>query len=488
MGKRWAFLDDVRSYFGGREDTVAPVPAQRLRLSGKRLRIPIQGNPVFEVDMGKQRLQIYPDLAADPRLRAFPPDFLLFDPERYLSGISPALRLKAGNNLAIDRNAEDQQHLFTHPREAFRRHLSVRHEGNALIFKDPISELGTYVSLLGDVRNHPEPLRRRERALERVIEIFGGPLERLSQDEGLETLRAVNRALREDPYRRKDAEGNPGGVVELPPEPTPIIVGDLHARLDNLLKILSENAFLEALERGEAILIFLGDAVHEEAGDQLGDMDNSLLMMDLIFKLKISHPNRVVFLIGNHDSFSPDVMKGGVPQGLLWERRVTELRGTEYAMELALFYQQSPLVILSRDFIACHAGPTRIKVSKDMLVNVRQFPGLVHELTWTRLKTPGFPAGYTRGDVRRFRKSVGVEKDTPFIVGHYPVSCDRTVWPHVGEVDNHHIVYSAKPDEVGLFTRIDGEMVPLVYPSEPLLGWVNERARTPKASRPAPPR
>jgi hypothetical protein len=58
----------------------------------------------------------------------------------------------------------------------------------------------------------------------------------------------------------------------------------------------------------------------------------------------------------------------------------------------------------------------------------------------------------------------------------------------VGEVDNHHIVYSAKPDEVGLFTRIDGEMVPLVYPSEPLLGWVNERARTPKASRPAPPR
>lgn len=33
------------------------------------------------------------------------------------------------------------------------------------------------------------------------------------------------------------------------------------------------------------------------------------------------------------------------------------------------------------------------------------------------------------------------------------------------------------PDDVGLFTRIDGEVVPLVYPAEPLLGWVNERAR-----------
>lgn len=478
MRKNRAFLDSVRSYFGGGEDTVTPEPAQRLRLSGKGLRIPIRGNPVFEVLMGKQRLQIHPDLAVDPRRRISPPDLLLFDPERYLSGISVALRLKAGQTLAIDRNAEDQQHLFTHPREAFRRHLSIRHEGNALVFRDPISELGTYVSLLGDAQDHPEPLRRRERALERIIEIFGGPLERLARDEALETLRAVNRMLREDPCRDKDAEGNPGGVVALPPDPAPIIVGDLHARLDNLLKVLSENAFLQTLERGEAILILLGDAVHEEAGDRLGHMDDSLLMMDLILKLKLAYRDRVVFLIGNHDSFSPDVMKAGVPQGLLWERRVTEARGRDYALELALFYQQSPLVILSRDFIACHAGPPRSKVTRDMLVNVRQFPGLVHELTWTRLKTPGFPAGYTRGDVRRFRKSLGVEKDTPFIVGHYPLTCDRTVWPHVGEIENHHIVYSAKPDEVGVFTRIDGEIVPLVYPAEPLLGWVNERART----------
>jgi hypothetical protein len=214
MEKWWVFLDGVRSYFGGGEDTVAPVPAHKLRLSGKGLQIPIHGNPVFEVEMGKQRLQVYPELAVDPRFRSSPPDFLLFDPARYLSGISPVLRLKAGNTLTVDRNAEDQQHLFTHPREAFRRHLSVRHAGDALIFKDPISELGTYVSLLGDVEAFPEPLHRRERALDRVVEIFGGPLEALPRDEALETLRAVNRASQEAPYRRKDTEGNPGGVVE----------------------------------------------------------------------------------------------------------------------------------------------------------------------------------------------------------------------------------------------------------------------------------
>jgi len=38
---------------------------------------------------------------------------------------------------------------------------------------------------------------------------------------------------------------------------TPIVVGDLHAQLDNLLKILSENSFLDCLERGDAALILL---------------------------------------------------------------------------------------------------------------------------------------------------------------------------------------------------------------------------------------
>lgn len=114
--------------------------------------------------------------------------------------------------------------------------------------------------------------------MDRVIEISGGPLEALPRDEALEALRAVNRSLQDEPYRRKDAVGNPGGVVELPSGPTPILVGDLHARLDNLLKILSENTFLEALDDSEAMLIFLGDAVHEEGGDRLGEMDDSLCL------------------------------------------------------------------------------------------------------------------------------------------------------------------------------------------------------------------
>lgn len=62
------------------------------------------------------------------------------------------------------------------------------------------------------------------------------------------------------------------------------------------------------------------------------------------------------------------------------------------------------------------------------------------------------------------------------IVAHHPVSDDDTVWLNARRIPNHHVVFSAKPDQIGLMTRIGGEMVPHVYPAEALLGWVNARA------------
>ena len=458
------------SFFSSAVDTVLPEAGDRIRLSGKRTRIPFTGLP-YEVEMGQQRLQIHPEPTAVPR--DGPPAFLVFDPERYFSGIGHFLRLEPGQKLAIDYREAYQRQVFGNPREAFRRHLQINHGGDALVFRDPISELGTYVSVLHAERDVERLNTRRRRALRRMTEILGRPIQALARDQALATLREVNLAVRAEPFRRKDWEGNPGALLELPANVTPILIGDLHAQVDNLLKILSEPAYLEALERGESAMIFLGDAVHPELPGELERMDTSLLIMDLIFKLKLWFPSQVFFLVGNHDSFSMDVMKAGVPQSLLWDKWVCESRGEEYRDELAVFYQQAPLVALSEDFCACHAGPPRAKVSRDILVNARQSPNLVHELTWTRVKTPGFPAGYIRGDVRRFRKSLGLEEDAPFIVGHYPFSNDGTVWLNVAQIPHHHILYSARPDQLAVFTRIEGDMVPQIYPSEPIMDWIN---------------
>jgi hypothetical protein len=466
---------NIRDYFDPGPETVTLDQSQKLRLSGRELRIPLSGYQEYRIEMGKQMLILSPDPGVAAANNKSPCDFILFDPQRRHSGVAHFQRLSPGSTLAIDSNIEYQEHLFSSPRDAFRRKFSVAHSGDSLIFRDPISELGTYVSLAGDSREIPVTTAQRRSALMRVLEIFGGPLEPLPAPEASATLKQVNALLMNEVGHQKDALGNPGGILELEDNITPILVGDLHARLDNLLTILSENAILEGMEKGTTALIILGDAVHPEEPGCLEDMESSLLMMDLIFRMKLRFPDNVFYTIGNHDSFLHEIMKRGVPQGLLWEKHVLSSRGEEYKAELELFYQQSPLLVISRDFIACHAGPARRKVSRQILIDAHQFPDMVHDMTWSRVRTTAFPAGYTRSDVRQFRKGLDVGKDTPFIVGHHPCSIDETLWLNVGQINQHHVVISSRPGRVGTFIGIDGKMVPQIYPVEALTTWLNEQ-------------
>jgi len=473
-----SLLQNIRSFFKPAHETVIPEKSRKIRLSGKLLRFPVSGYPEYKIEMGKQTLLLCPDPGLGDQTAEAPCDFILFDPDRYFSGISHCLRLSPGDTLVIDSKIEYQEHVFSFPREAFRRHLSIAHHGDALDFKDPISELGTYVSLIDDSPENSSITRRRKAALNKITEIYGGPLEPLPVDKATETLMQANALLRHETGRHEDSLGNPGCLLELPDHITPILVGDLHARVDNLLTVLSENAFLECLERGTAGLILLGDAVHEEPPGQLDEMDSSLLMMDVILSLKITYPGQVFFIVGNHDSFDHEVMKRGIPQGLLWDKYVSATRGEKYREQLQLFYQLSPLAVLTPDFIACHAGPTRRKISRQTLIDAHQFPDIVHDLTWNRIKTPAFPAGYTRSDVRQFRKGLEVDGEAPFIVGHYPLTKDDTLWLNACQINQHHILISSRSDRIAIITRIDGKLVPQFYPTEPLVDWLNRQAAT----------
>ena len=84
----------------------------------------------------------------------------------------------------------------------------------------------------------------------------------LPNEEALSLIREVNLILEDEAHRPKDTQGRPGGVVHLPDESTVIMLGDLHAKPDNLLTMLSQNSYLEALEDGTAFLVLIGDAVH----------------------------------------------------------------------------------------------------------------------------------------------------------------------------------------------------------------------------------
>ncbi|MBI4549890.1 MAG: hypothetical protein HY714_03075, partial [Candidatus Omnitrophica bacterium] len=67
-----------------------------------------------------------------------------------------------------------------------------------------------------------------------------------------------------------------GVTLNLPADKEVVLIGDLHASLDNLLKILENENTLERILKGEVVLVILGDAVHSEKRDQLAQMDTSV--------------------------------------------------------------------------------------------------------------------------------------------------------------------------------------------------------------------
>ena len=79
MMKR-SIWQNICGYFQPGQETVNFDHPQRLRLSGKKLRIPLNGYPVYRIEMGKQTLILSPDLGVVASDNESPCDFILFDP------------------------------------------------------------------------------------------------------------------------------------------------------------------------------------------------------------------------------------------------------------------------------------------------------------------------------------------------------------------------------------------------------------------------
>lgn len=437
---------------------------EAFRLVDDSIRVPFEGFPM-ELVLGEngKRLHLYPEYPlVDGAKQTGPTSFLVEDPEHDGEGVGGFLRLEPEQELVLGRHDAKQLALFRYSNEVKQRHLRLIHDGDAVIFKDKTS-VGTCISPMLN-----EEKTQRLAHMHRLSEIFPGGLEPLPPDEALVLIDEAIALMEQEPHRPLDSRGMPGGLIELPAGPTPVIVADLHAQIDNLLVILSHNGFLSGMERGEVCLIVIGDAVHSESDDLLGDMDDSMLMMDMIFRLKLRFPQNFFFIRGNHDSFSEEVSKAGVPQGQLWKRALRNMRGKAYRKAMQRYYDLLPYVVVSPDFIATHAAPTRTKITREMLIDIHRYPGLIPELVNNRMQRPNRPGGYTKGDVRRFRKALKMPDEAPLIVGHTPMDQEQTYWLNVGGTENHHILFSANEKWVGVFTRIGDQMWPLRYPTERL--------------------
>jgi len=443
-----------------------------LRLCKESVRIPLDNCPLeISLNVNSISLNLVPEQYIGEKHGNDKFSLLLFNPDYFYTQISAFIRIAEGDHLIVGREDEHQHVLFHTPDKIAKQQFAIIHEGSSLLIKDLQSEQGTTLTPHAQEKRDFNAMRMDN--LREIRRIFRGPIELLPAETALEDLNKVNRLLEKEPLRPKDDDGMPGGVVSLPKKMIPIIIGDLHAQVNNLLTLLTQNRFLEMLSDGKAAMVFLGDAVHSEMDGCLEEMESSLLMMDIILRLKLWFPQQVFYVRGNHDSFSDEIGKAGIPQGLLWAQAIQKARGEAYKKAMDRFYELLPYVLLSKNYVACHAAPPKGKVDMDMLVNIKKYPGLIQEVTCNRLYRPNRLAGYTKGDVKRFRKALNLQGKAELFVGHTPLTRHETLWLNVGGIEHHDVVFSGNIPWIGVFTRVQEQMIPLRYRSESLLEILN---------------
>jgi len=143
--------------------------------------------------------------------------------------------------------------------------------------------------------------------------------------DGVALVEKVTALVNSMPGRLPDSEGKPGGLVVFPKDIRPIIIGDLHANRENLVKILDHETNRADLESGKAACIFLGDVLHDDRTGHMKDMKSSVEILDDLFKVFLRYPGRVYYIRGNHDSFDERLRKSGICQGLECKNEMLDL-------------------------------------------------------------------------------------------------------------------------------------------------------------------
>lgn len=428
----------------------------------------------FEMLLGDQRLCFHPEIPLGVKRNSIKKNWIVNTPQA-CSTISPAgfVRIKVGETVIFGKSNKEFDDILHFSDKVAKRHVTVTNIRGDLTIT-PLDEIvGVKLVRFDDLDYRERLASNRYKSFLYLRQLFGGPIQLLEKTTALERIRKVNQLLAQEPLRPLTGSGTPGGIIALEQRAVPVIVGDLHAEVDNLLKILSENCLLGCLRSKSATLVLLGDAVHSENLDEMEEMDSSILMMDLIFALKLHFPANFFYIRGNHDSFSSDISKNGISQGVLMRERLLKLRGPEYVTEMERFYRQLAYIVTSPYFYATHAGPPRSDVTYEDLLHIADNDDLAREITRTRLQRANYPGGYNKSDIKRFRKTLGIEKKIPFVVGHTPLDPFGSVWKNVGAIKNHHIIFSAHQQGPAIFQQIKNELIPLSYPAEPLTQLIN---------------
>jgi hypothetical protein len=232
----------------------------------------------------------------------------------------------------------------------------------------------------------------------------------------IQTLQRAVRAFRQTPGRR-------GRVIRLAGASEVLVAGDLHGHLENFRHVLT----LADLARQPRRHLVLQEVVHGPRRYP-GGGDRSHQLLDLVAALKVQFPERVHFLLGNHELAQATGRRVGRDTAImndLFRAGIDEAYGDRssqvYALYLELF-AAAPLAVrtANRVFVSHSLPPAARLACFDPAALDRDTPtdldvqptGSIYALVWGRDTSPAAAAGFLKV----------VDADL-LITGHVP--CDR---------------------------------------------------------------
>jgi hypothetical protein len=229
------------------------------------------------------------------------------------------------------------------------------------------------------------------------------------------TAQAALQVLLEEgePLRPRDAEGRPGGLLQLDRGTPVVIVPDLHGRMDFFLRVLAwqpteGEMAMHMMGQGRLQLLCLGDIMHgeghaaarwraAEAEFKGGfrshkymdeEMRESLGMMGMIMETKRQFPRHFHVLKGNHENIANEEGNGNFPfrklalESLMVFTYMQQFYGEELLATIARFEKELPLLAVGRAFLASHAEPAAF-FPRERVIDYHQDAEVVTGLTWT---------------------------------------------------------------------------------------------------------
>ncbi|HOV62396.1 MAG TPA: metallophosphoesterase [Spirochaetia bacterium] len=302
-------------------------------------------------------------------------------------------------------------------------------------------------------------IARGEKQKSGILPVMGDSLS------GVELVERAISAVESYPGRVRDTKGRPGGLIELTMGKRPIIIGDLHANLDNFWFIVRHEDNLKAVESGEAVFISVGDIIHNDQTGHMREMEGSIAMLDAVLRFLVAHPGGFYYIRGNHDTFDERLRKSGIAQGAEFRKALLAVTSEEYVRAVERFFDALPMFVIGEGFIITHAGPIRGGCTRQELIDIKDYPDKYQQLMWNRVNefhgTPS-PREYGEADIQATRSLLGLSPDTHFIVGHNPLWNDggtTGVWMDVIGMKNHHIIYSGTGSRSPYFTFENGSLI-----------------------------